>query len=48
MLGSEWHRQALALRDNGAIVTFGKDRKSRPIMMTLLPGFGDDYSGATP
>jgi hypothetical protein len=47
MLGNERHRLAPTLRENGVIVTFGKDRKSRPITITLLPGFDDDYSGAT-
>ena len=48
MLGNELRRLAPTLREHGVIVTFGKNRKSRLITITLLPGFDDDYSGATP
>jgi hypothetical protein len=48
MLGNELRRLAPTLRENGVIVTFGKNRKSRLITITLLHGFDDDYSGATP
>ena len=37
MLGNERHRVAPIVRAIGVIVTFGKDRKSRPITMTLDP-----------
>ncbi len=48
MLGNELRRLAPQLRARGVLVTFGKDRKSRLITITLMPEFDDDYSGATP
>ena len=38
MLGNERHRLTPTLRETGVIVTFGKDRKSRPITITAYPG----------